>query len=189
MMGIHFFRLQIAILFLAFLPGFLPGQQVYLTNNGTIRFKSDAPLELIQAASQELRGAISPNERTFAFTVPMSSFQGFNSPLQREHFNENYMESAKYPDATFIGRIIEDIDLRQPGTYTIRAKGMLTVHGITQERIIKSLVRVENGKCTVTSSFTVLLADHAITIPKVVHQKIAEEIEVEVEGVLNLQSK
>ncbi|MBK7407790.1 MAG: YceI family protein [Saprospirales bacterium] len=170
------------------LPGYLSGQQVFITNEGTLKFKSDAPLELIQAASTEMRGAISPSERTFAFSVPMASFQGFNSPLQREHFNENYMESNKFPDATFTGRIIEEVDLRQPGEYTIRTKGMLTIHGISQERIIKTNVLVEGTKCTISGTFTVLLADHAITIPKVVHQKIAEEIEVEVAATLRIKS-
>lgn len=169
------------------IPGFLAGQPLFVTNDGVLKFKSDAPLELIQAASMEMRGAISPSKRTFAFSVSFTSFQGFNSPLQREHFNENYMESKKYPEATFTGRIIEEVDLLQPGEYTIRTKGMLTIHGIVQERIIKSKVVVEGTKCTVTSSFTVLLADHSITIPKVVHQKIAEEIEVEVSATLLLK--
>lgn len=174
---------------LLFLPVFCASQSHWVTEKGGIQFKSDAPLELIQASSKEMKGVISVQERTFAFSVPMSSFQGFNSPLQREHFNENYMESAKYPHATFSGRIIEETDLGKPGEYTVRAKGMLTVHGVSRERIIKSRVVVNGQACTVSSSFSVLLADHDISIPKVVHQKIAEEIEVRVDAVMNPQTR
>lgn len=172
-----------------FLPHSSIAQPIWVTEKGSIEFKSDAPLELIQAASRDMKGVIDIQERTFAFSVPVASFQGFNSPLQREHFNENYMETAKYPKATFSGRIIEEADLGKPGEYTVRAKGMLTVHGISRERIIKSQVVVNGTSCKVSSFFTVLLADHDISIPKVVHQKIAEEIEVRVDALLNLQSR
>ncbi|MFZ2897107.1 MAG: YceI family protein [Saprospiraceae bacterium] len=170
-------------------PLFSIAQPLWVTEKGNIQFKSDAPLELIQAASKEMKGVIDMEERTFAFSVNITSFQGFNSPLQREHFNENYMQSARYPQATFSGRIIEEVDLSKPGEYTVRAKGMLTVHGVSRERIIKSLVVVSASSCKVSSFFTVLLADHDISIPKVVYQKIAEEIEVRVDAVMNLQSR
>jgi polyisoprenoid-binding protein YceI len=180
--------LALTFLFLS-LPLFSIAQPIWVTEKGNIQFKSDAPLELIQAASKEMKGVIDIQARTFAFSVPVASFQGFNSPLQREHFNENYMQSAKYPQATFSGRIIEDTDLSKPGEYTVRAKGMLTVHGVSRERIIKSQVVVNGSTCAVSSFFTVLLADHDISIPKVVYQKIAEEIEVRVDAVMNLQSR
>ena len=114
--------------------------QVYVCKDGQVNFESDAPLELIQAQSKTLRGALDAQERTFAFTIDINSFEGFNSPLQREHFNENYMEAARFPKATFIGKIIESVDFTQPGTYILRAKGRLNIHGIEQERIIKSQV-------------------------------------------------
>ena len=63
--------------------------QVYLTYSGEVKFKSDAPLELITAASNQLRGAIDTEKRTFAFSIEMNTFEGFNSPLQREHFKLN----------------------------------------------------------------------------------------------------
>lgn len=170
-------------------PVLLAGQTHWVTDKGKIRFRSDAPLELIQAASNDMKGVISIQERTFAFSVPLSSFQGFNGPLQREHFNENYMESDRYPEATFSGRIIEDADLSKPGEYIVRAKGMLTIHGISRERIIKSTLVVGNGSCSLSSFFTIPLADHDISIPKVVHQKIAQEIEVQVDGTLTPQSR
>jgi polyisoprenoid-binding protein YceI len=155
---------------------------------GYIHFTSDAPLELIEARSDQLKGLIDPEKNTFAFSVPMSSFEGFNSPLQKEHFNENYLESPKYPKATFAGKIIEDIDYSQDGEYTIRAKGRMNIHGVERERIIRSRLRIEDGKWTVSSEFTVLLQEHNITIPRIVYQKIAEEIKVVLEAEFQKQA-
>jgi polyisoprenoid-binding protein YceI len=120
----------------------------------------------------------------FAFAVNITSFAGFNSPLQKEHFNENYMESNLYPTASFSGKIIEDINFTTDGTYSIRAKGNLTVHGVVQERIIKVELTIKDGKINVASNFTVLLSEHNIPIPKVVHEKLASEIKVEVKAEL-----
>lgn len=159
--------------------------QVYGTNNGSISFSSDAPLELIRASSNEMKGRVDMSKKIFAFSIRISSFNGFNSPLQKEHFNENYMESVQFPNASFSGRIIEDIDLTKDGSYTVRAKGNLTIHGVTQERIIKSDLVVKDGKVSLRSNFTVLLSEHNILIPKVVHEKLASEIKVEVKAELS----
>ncbi|MDN4166522.1 YceI family protein [Cytophagales bacterium LB-30] len=157
--------------------------QTYLTAAGSINFTSDAPLEVIEAESKKMKGAVDASKNTFAFAVPIISFQGFNSALQREHFNENYMESAKFPDATFTGKIIEQVDFTKPGTYSVRAKGTLKIHGVEQERIIKSDLIVKDDKTIVIKSdFYVPLSDHNIQIPKIVNQKIATEIHVVIQG-------
>lgn len=178
-----FFRFLIVSVILVWSVNTPAQGSLFMSTGGKIHFVSDAPLEFIEATSTEMKGAIDNAENTFAFTVEMRSFQGFNSPLQREHFNENYLESRVYPKATFAGKIIEKVDFEKDGTYTIRAKGKLNIHGIERERIIKSQVVAKDGKLTVTSDFTVLLDEHAIPIPKIVHQKIAEEIQVSVEAV------
>ncbi|MGK7392114.1 MAG: YceI family protein [Candidatus Cyclobacteriaceae bacterium M2_1C_046] len=158
----------------------LAQQGIYSIEKGKVFFKSDAPLELIESNSEELRGLIDFEKSDFAFSIPVSSFQGFNSALQKEHFNENYLETDKYPRATFKGKIIEDIDPDKEGKYTIRAKGILSIHGVEQERIIRADVQVKGGEIQITSDFTVLLREHDITIPKIVYQKIAEEIFVRI---------
>jgi hypothetical protein len=160
------------------------GPPVYQCDNGWVQFSSEAPLELIEASSKRLRGVLDPSVNAFAWSVPVKSFEGFNSPLQREHFNENYMESTQYPDITFEGKIIEKLDFSQPGSYQVRAKGRLKVHGVVQERIIKSQIEIGDDRITIQASFSVPLLDHDISIPKIVHQKIAEEIKVEVRAVL-----
>ena len=152
--------------------------QNYRSVTGEIHFKSDAPLELIEARSDKLQGVIDATKRNFAFKVSIKKFDGFNSSLQREHFNENYLETDEFPTATFSGRIIEKIDFSKDGVYQIRAKGKLKIHGVTQERIIKSTLEIKGDKLLVNSKFTVLLVEHNIAIPKIVYQKIAEEIAV-----------
>lgn len=163
-------------------------QTRYVTDVGSITFKSDAPLELIQAASGEMKGIIDIDRNAFAFSVYMNSFQGFNSPLQREHFNENYLETVKFPKASFSGKIIETIDWTQDGTYEVRTKGKLQIHGLQQERIIKSTVVITEGKIKLDAKFTVLLEEHQISIPKIMFQKIAEEIQVTIGAQLEKQS-
>jgi polyisoprenoid-binding protein YceI len=155
-------------------------QNVFLAQQSKVSFVSDAPLELIKASSTKLQGAIDADKRTFAFSIPTDSFKGFNSPLQQEHFYENYIEAKAYPVSTFEGKIIEQVDLMNNGNYSVRAKGKLNIHGIEQERIIKVQLRVSGGVIYAETDFTVLLQDHNITIPKVVFQKIAEEIKVSV---------
>lgn len=157
---------------------------LYKVSKGSIQFKSDAPLELIKASSDELAGLFDTEKKNFAFRIKVNSFKGFNGAMQKDHFNENYMETTKYPYASFEGKVIEDVDYSQPGTYNVRAKGNLTVHGITQERIIKVTLEVKNKTINASSAFTVLLADHNITIPKVVHEKLASEIKVAVDAEL-----
>jgi len=155
---------------------------IYKVSGGSISFRSDAPLELIKANSNELVGLIDAEKKAFAFKIKLNTFQGFNNPFQKDHFNENYVESNKYPYAIFEGKIIEDIDFSKDGNYNVRTKGNLTIHGIIQKRIIKCEVNIKNNKINIKSNFTVLLADHNITIPKVVHEKLASEIKVEVKA-------
>ncbi len=159
-------------------------QQIYMTKSGTVNFISNAPLELIKASSGELQGALNPDEKTFAFVIDNKSFKGFNSPLQQEHFYENYMHVQEFPTSTFEGRIIEDIDTRSAEEQIIRAKGILNIHGIEQERIIKGTIKFSGNKLLIRASFTVPLEEHNIKIPKVVYQKIAENIEVNIEAEL-----
>ncbi len=163
--------------------------QKYVTSKGEIWFTSEAPLEVIKAYSSALRGAIDADNKTFAFSVAVNTFEGFNSPLQREHFNENYMESNRFDKAGFNGKIIEQTDFTKDGEYAVRAKGKFNVHGIEQERIIKATIIAKGGKLTVRSNFTVLLEDHGIAIPKIVYQKIADEIQVKVEAVFSIAGR
>lgn len=174
---------------LLFITGPLLSQTVYKTNKGHITFKSDAPLEIISASSGNLEGIIDADSKTFAFVVSIISFKGFNNGLQQQHFYENYLETTKYPDATFAGKIIEEMDLTKPGTYQARAKGQLTIHGRSQERIIRTELISNGSEIKATTKFMVPLIDHQIEVPKIVNQKIAKEIEVTVQATLTIQGR
>ncbi len=159
---------------------FLPDSSVFISTAGSVKFVSKAPLETIKAESKKLSGALDAAKRTFAFTIPINSFEGFNNGLQKEHFNENYMESDKIPKAIFKGKIIEEVNLATPGTYTVRSKGMMNIHDVEKEMIIKSTIIVSAAQVKIESNFSVALKDFNIIIPKIVNQKIAEEILVDV---------
>jgi hypothetical protein len=153
---------------------------IYTCRNGQASFLSDAPLEMIKASSKNLTGAINISDRSFSFLVPTRTFEGFNSSLQKTHFNEDYMETDTYPNSTFKGKIIEEVDLSVPGTYKVRAKGKMYIHGVENDRIVRCDLIVSENKIDVNASFTVFLADHKISIPSILNQKIAEEIKVEI---------
>ncbi|MEZ5084484.1 MAG: YceI family protein [Bacteroidales bacterium] len=161
---------------------------IFKADKGLVSFTSDAPLEIIRAESEELKGIVDPVKNSFAFQLNTTTLTGFNSPLQQEHFYENYIETEKYPTASFSGKIIEQINFDKPGKQTIRAKGILEIHGVKNERIIKVDIETGNQVIIAKSTFFVNLDDHNISIPKLVYQKIAEEIMVDIDVVLQLTS-
>jgi len=149
-----------------------------------VTFTSEAPRELINASSSSLKGIVDPSKKIFIFRIPIASFRGFNTPLQQDHFNENYMESGHYPQAVFKGKIIEDIDMFREGNYTIRAKGNMTIHGVEQPCIIKVIMKVKKKDITISSSFPVALADYNIKTPRIVSDKLNPQILVNVDATL-----
>jgi polyisoprenoid-binding protein YceI len=154
----------------------IQAQKKFTSDDGEVSFTSNAKLELINASSKKIKGIVDPATGNFAFVVTIQSFEGFNSNLQREHFNEKYMETDKYYDATFSGKIIEAIDFTKDGVYDVRAKGNLVIHGKKQARIIPSKIQIEKGVLKIASNFTIPLADHDIKVPQLVTEKIATEI-------------
>jgi len=162
----------------------ISSETLYKTRTGKVAFTSNAPLENIKAESNNLRGVVDTAGATFAFTMDIISFKGFNSELQRTHFNENYLETNKYKSASFAGKIIEKVDYSDPGIYQVRSKGYLTIHGIRRERIIPVQITVREKEITITSEFVIVLSDHGIKIPRIVYEKIAPEVTINVNAIL-----
>lgn len=154
-----------------------------------IVFHSVAPMESISATNNSATGLIDPDKRTFAIRIPVRAFVGFNSPLQTEHFNENYMVVRKWSVATFNGRMIESFDHRTPGKHTVRAKGQLNIRGVVQERIIQCDLIITDEGIRVMADFDVILEDHGILIPSVVQQKIAPKVNIDVDLSFRRSSK
>ncbi|MBL4577836.1 MAG: YceI family protein [Flavobacteriales bacterium] len=98
----------------------------------------------------------------------------------REHFNENYLETEKYPKASFNGNINEDVDLSKDGTYEVTVTGKLLIHGVEKQRTMTGTIIREGDDISLKGQFQVTLSDHSIRIPKVVIANIAEVIDVKV---------
>lgn len=151
--------------------------QLYSTQTGETIFFSETPIENISAVNKTVGAILNTVTNEIAVNMKMTAFD-FPNKLMQEHFNENYMESEKFPAGSFKGKIIEVIDFTKNGTYDIIAKGFLTLHGITQPRNLKGKLTVENQKVNLTCNFDVKLVDHKIDVPKLVFAKIAEVISV-----------
>ncbi len=165
-------------------PYSIQSQQLFRTSKALINFNSDAPLEFIEATSKNCQGILNMETGEFAFRVFIKTFDGFNNPLQKIHFYENYMEVSQYPEATFQGVVIEHLSILNDSEKSLRAKGSLNIHGQIHERIIEVTMNLEEGRLSFHSEFEVLLSDYNIDIPNIVKQKISETIEVTVSGTL-----
>ena len=163
----------------------LSENQVYMCSKGHVKFESSTALETIIAESRMLRGVLNPTTNQFHFAVQFSSFKGFNSPLQKEHFLENYVESSNFPEVKFSGRVIEDIDFNKNNTCEVRAKGLLQLHGISNDVIIHSKLTIKSvHEISIESDFNINLPDYKIKIPRLEHKKLAEKIVVHVQCTL-----
>ncbi len=163
-----------------FFQTWVVAQQKFICKNGFIQFYSYTPIEEIKAVNHQAAGIIDIGNNEITVSVLMKSFK-FEKALMEEHFNENFVESDKYPKATFKGKLlIENIDINKNGEYPISAEGNLTIHGVTKPYTVKGTIAINNKEIELSGKFKVKPADHSIDIPALVRQKIAEEIEVTV---------
>lgn len=159
--------------------------QKYITRTGKISFFSSTPLENIEAFNNEVAGIMDAKTGDVVFQVPIKSFK-FEKALMQEHFNENYMESDKYPKAEFKGKAdMSGVNFSKDGSYNVKTNGALTIHGVTKNVTMPGTIVVKGNTVTVNSKFSVKTADYKINIPKLVEGKIAKEIEVAVNSILN----
>lgn len=156
--------------------------QKFITKNGYIKFYSETPVETIEAHNRQVNSALDITTGDFVFKVLIKSFE-FEKALMQEHFNENYMESDKFPDATFSGKILNlsAIDFTKDGKYEAEVEGDMKIHGETKKVKEKGTFEVSGGKITGKSVFMVHLADYKIKIPNTVVNNIAEDIQVTVD--------
>jgi len=153
--------------------------QVYMTRNGNIKLSSDTPLESIRAENKDVEAAIDLNNRNIAFSLPLKSFV-FTRSLMQEHFNEKYVESDKYPRSTFSGSFGETIPKGQDGSYPVKVRGKLTLHGVTRDVEIPGTFVRKGNVLTGTANFKLNPTDYKIRIPYIVRDKIEKETAIEV---------
>jgi hypothetical protein len=151
--------------------------QLFTTQTGEISFFSKTPMEDIDAVNKQVGSIINSATNEVAVQMRVTNFI-FPNKLMQEHFNENYLETDKYPNATFKGKIKETIDLKVAGTYAVTASGTATIHGVSRPVELKGTL-VSTGKTlALTCIFVIHLDEYKIDIPKIVFKKIAEVIKV-----------
>ena len=155
--------------------------QLYFTKNGRISFFSKTSLENISADNNQVLSVINMETGALQFSLLNNAFY-FPKAKMQEDFNENYMESDKYPKSTFKGIItdIGTINLSNDGNYKMHVKGDLMIHGVTKNITAEGNIIIKNGNISATASFKILLTDYKIKIPSIVTDKIAKDITVTV---------
>jgi len=150
--------------------------QKYKSQGSYVRFYSDAPVEDIEATNIEAKSALDLGTKDIVFSVPVKSFT-FEKSLMQEHFNENYLESDKYPNATFKGKLT-GFSLENTQWQDATATGIMSIHGTDKKDSYTGKIRILRDSVFVEAKFPVSLKDYNIKIPKVVFYNIAEIVEV-----------
>lgn len=154
-------------------------QDKYFTRTGHVSFYSDTPLEKIEAHNHQVTSVLNTSTGELDFSILIKSFE-FEKALMQEHFNDNYMESDKFPKATFKGKIkdLSKVDFKKDGVYTVEVEGDLAIHGVTKKTTATGTIEIKNGQIITKSTFNVKLKDFNVKSPK---DKVAETLEVKVD--------
>jgi polyisoprenoid-binding protein YceI len=150
-----------------------------------IGFFSNAAIEDIKADNKKASGIFNTATSDIVFSIPINEFR-FEKSLMQEHFNEKYMESDKFPKATFQGKV-SGYDASATEVQQAKANGKLTIHGVTNEVEIPGTIERKEDKLLFKTKFIVKLADYKIAIPQLLWQNIAEQVEVTCEFVFKPQ--
>ena len=174
----------LALLFFAF--GTAVQAQRFFTRDAKIQFNSDTPMEKIEGVNKSGTAVIDTKTGRMEWKVLVKNFL-FEKALMQEHFNENYMESSKFPNATFKGSIadLSAVNFGKDGAYKVTVKGTMTIHGVSKEIEVPGTITVKNGTLLISSNFSVACADYGIQIPSVVRDNIAKEIAVIIDATLS----
>ncbi len=167
-----------------FLPGLFclslatNAQNVLISKSAEITFFSEAPVENISAKNNSVNSILNTVTNDIAFIVSIRGFK-FEKELMEEHFNEKYLESDKYPQATFKGKIQDSIDWKKDGVYPVSATGTLSMHGVDKTVTEKGNIEIKGKEAHLSGSMTIAISDFKISIPKLLFQNIADTIKVE----------
>jgi hypothetical protein len=157
--------------------------QIYMAKTCEISFFSESPLENIEAINKAAKPILNTATGDIQVKIPISSFV-FAKPLMQEHFNENYMETDKFPAAFFRGKINEKIDYGKDGEYKVTATGKITIHGVEKDKTIEGTLTVKGEQIMIQTKFMVHVADFKIEVPSLYVQNIAEDVAVKLNATL-----
>ncbi len=154
-------------------------QEKFITKTGFVKFFSSAPLEDIEAENNDVQSIVDLTSGKVAISIPIQSFE-FDKSLMQEHFNENYMESDKYPKASFQGSFSagKKLESSAPGTYQVEVDGDITIHGVTRPLVTRATLTIAETGVRAQTKFNIRIADFDIEIPRIVFKNIAEIVEV-----------
>lgn len=153
--------------------------QIYSGKDGKVKFKGIAPNETITGESATLAGKLDVSTNKFNFRQPLNSFAFSQGNLQKKDAEESYWEVDKFPNASFSGKIINDVNLAKDGVYKVTAQGTFSMHGVEKEMKIPVEITVKKGVANVNSQFSIYLSDFNIKIPRLVSLKVSEEFMVD----------
>jgi len=159
--------------------GFSSFGQKYTLDKSSIEFFSKATIEDIKADNIKSSSLLNIGTGEVVITIPIKSFE-FEKALMKEHFNEKYLESEKYPRAIFQGKFVPNIQ-HTIDQQSVTAIGKLTIHGVTREVQLPGTIEWKDSQVLAKASFIVRLEDYQIKIPQILWQNIAEEVSVSVE--------
>ena len=170
------------VLLLLFIPLF--GRDIYYTRSGEVSFFSSTPIYDISAVNNQMTCVLDLETGSVSFRIPILGFD-FPNGLMQEHFNENYMESDVYPNASFKGEIVDwnKIKLSEIPQEVI-LKGIMTIHGVSKKISEIGKISIKNDDVIGNSKFLIRVADYNIEIPKLVREKIAKVVSVDTQLVL-----
>lgn len=168
---------KLSILFAFAALSFSANAQKYLTREGYIKFFGSTPMENIEAVTSQTNSVIDAASNAIVFQVLLNSFT-FEKALMQEHFNENYVESEKFPKAIFKGSILEKVDFNKPGNYKVTLKGVMSLHGVDKPIEVPASLIVEKIGIKLSSEFAMVPEDYNIAIPSAVRDKIAKKMDV-----------
>lgn len=170
---------KIIILFVTvFLFTNLVSSQTYKTRDGYIFFNpnKDQSHKDYASNSKEATAVLKVETDEVALLVPMKTFH-FNNALLEEHFNENYLHSDKFPNATYKGKLTgfnKDM-LTKDGVYNITSEGQVTLHGVTKNFTSPVKLEVKGKTATFNCVFKIKAEDYNIDIPALVKPKLSDE--------------
>ncbi|MBO9619204.1 MAG: YceI family protein [Niabella sp.] len=149
--------------------------QKYFTKNGTVSFQAGTALEDIDATNKSAASVFDAATGQIEFAVLIRGFE-LRRALMQEHFNENYMESNKYPKATFKGKIsnLQSISFQKPGSYPATVSGVLEIHGVKKQVTANGTLQVSGTSVQALAKFPVIINDYNIAIPGIVRDKISQ---------------